>query len=40
DKIVHVSLEELHWDKKRERLYLNSSYFSDERIEFRLKKGK
>jgi hypothetical protein len=40
DKIVHVSLEELHWDKKRERLYLNSSYFSDERIKFQLKKEK
>ncbi|MTD41897.1 hypothetical protein GIX45_25410 [Erwinia sp. CPCC 100877] len=40
NKIVHLTLEELHWDKKRERLYLNSSYFADERIEFQLKREK
>jgi hypothetical protein len=40
NKVVHMTLEELHWDKKRERLYLNSSYFSSERIKFQLKKEK
>lgn len=34
--IVHMTLENLHWDKKKEKLYLNSHYFSNERIEFTL----
>ncbi|MCA5014495.1 MULTISPECIES: hypothetical protein [unclassified Enterococcus] len=34
NKVVHVTLENIHWDKKQEKLFLNSSYFSNERIEF------
>ncbi len=34
NKIMHLTLENLHWDKKQEKLYLNSSYFSNDRIEF------
>ncbi|MDA9470796.1 hypothetical protein C240_937 [Enterococcus sp. 5H] len=40
NSIVHMTLENLHWDKKKEKLYLNSRYFSNERIEFTLKNEK
>lgn len=37
DKFVHMTLENSHWDKQKEKLYLNSSHFSKERIEFAYK---
>lgn len=35
--VVHMTLENIHWEKTKEKLYLNSSYFSSERIEFTYK---
>ncbi|OJG93543.1 hypothetical protein RV15_GL000145 [Enterococcus silesiacus] len=37
--VVHMTLENIHWEKAKEKLYLNSSYFSSERIEFTYKNG-
>jgi hypothetical protein len=38
DTVVHMTLENIHWNKKKEKLYLNNSYFSNERIEFKYEK--
>ncbi|WP_375180294.1 hypothetical protein [Enterococcus rotai] len=40
NKVVHMTLENIHWTKQKEKLYLNSSYFSTERIEFTYKNEK
>lgn len=40
DAIMHLTLENIHWDKKKEKLYLNSRYFSNERIVFTFKNEK
>ncbi|WYJ83678.1 hypothetical protein IGL98_003304 [Enterococcus sp. DIV0840] len=38
--VVHMTLENIHWNKQKEKLYLNSRYFSNERIEFTHKNEK
>ncbi|MEI5990619.1 hypothetical protein A5881_002124 [Enterococcus termitis] len=38
--VVHMTLENIHWNKQKEKLYLNSSYFSSERVEFTYKNEK
>lgn len=38
NSVVHISLEDIHWDQQKEKLFLNSNYFSNERIEFTFEK--